>query len=158
MNRTCRKCGGEYPLDQFYTHNKGGHCHVCKTCYKARAAMWATNNREKRLDIVRRSRANPDNAWRKYSNEYKSLTGESSQRRAALHKRTPPWIDVDMQWLIDEVYALRKLREQVTHISWHVDHIVPLRGKTVSGLHVPWNLRVITKPENLRKHARLGEQ
>lgn len=66
-------------------------------------------------------------------------------------QQCPPWADLRA---IQAVYWLCAKTTRETGIPHHVDHIVPLRGKTVSGLHVHWNLQVIPAVENLRKGAK----
>lgn len=49
------------------------------------------------------------------------------------------------------VYAEARRLTVATGIEHDVDHVVPMRGRNVSGLHVPWNLQVMTSAENSRK-------
>jgi hypothetical protein len=73
------------------------------------------------------------------------------QREAAKKRRTPSWLDSQMKQQIEVEYSLAAWCTEVMNEPYHVDHIVPLQGKTVSGLHVPWNLQVLTAKLNQQK-------
>lgn len=75
----------------------------------------------------------------------------NAARKTVIKLRTPSWLAEEHCWMIKEIYDLAALRTEVLRLQWHVDHIVPLQGELVSGLHVPWNMRVIPAIENIRK-------
>lgn len=79
-------------------------------------------------------------------------TALNVEREKAKSFRTPKWLTLEQREEIVSFYKQAKKMQEVTGVLHHVDHIVPLCGKTVSGLHVPWNLRVITAKENLLKY------
>jgi len=75
----------------------------------------------------------------------------NANRRAAKLKRTPKWLTKE-QWIqIRSFYELAQTLTVQTGVRHEVDHVVPLRGDDVSGLHVPWNLQILTKSENCQK-------
>ncbi len=63
----------------------------------------------------------------------------------------PPWLTPGMEEAIEYKYETAQRLTEETGITHHVDHIIPLQGKNVRGLHVPWNLQVITDKENWKK-------
>lgn len=75
---------------------------------------------------------------------------EGQVHRWQTRRRTPPWADTAA---IRAVYDEARRRTQLTGELYVVDHIVPKMGGIVSGLHVPWNLRVIHWRENAQKGA-----
>lgn len=66
----------------------------------------------------------------------------------------PKWADLQS---IKSIYEEAAMVTKVTGIRQHVDHIIPLRGKTVCGLHVHTNLRIVPYYENCSKGNKLIE-
>jgi hypothetical protein len=64
---------------------------------------------------------------------------------------TPPWLTKEHLQQIEAFYTEAARLSKETGIKYSVDHIWPLRGKGFTGLHVPWNLRVIPFSENRKK-------
>lgn len=69
-------------------------------------------------------------------------------RRARQRQRMPKWADREA---IKAVYDRAAQISRETGIPHQVDHDVPLAGDRASGLHVHFNLKIITAAENARK-------
>lgn len=85
--------------------------------------------------------------------EQKARNAEVKRLHAA-HRvcARPPWIT---KAEVSEPYMEAQRLSVETGIAHEVDHIIPLLGKNVCGLHVPWNLRVITRRVNRAKSNRI---
>ena len=66
-------------------------------------------------------------------------------RKAAKLQATPVWVDKK---------ALKDFYILATKRGLTVDHIIPLKHPQVCGLHVPWNLQLLSLSENSRKNNR----
>lgn len=69
----------------------------------------------------------------------------------------PHWLTETQRKQCQAVYLRAERLTRETGIPHDVDHIYPIKGKTVCGLHVPWNLRAIPAEENRRKHNKMPE-
>lgn len=80
---------------------------------------------------------------------------KSAERRAIKLKATPKWLTKEHKENIKLEYSLAEWCSKVLNEPYEVDHIVPLRGKDVCGLHVPWNLQVISAKDNRIKNNKV---
>ena len=103
--------------------------------------------REKNREALRKWRLkhgkNYHRRWRD-KNRGKA-NGYAAHYRARQFAATPPWLTEAQLRKIDSIYA------EAAREGLEVDHIVPLGGKSVCGLHVPWNMQLLSADENKRK-------
>lgn len=78
---------------------------------------------------------------------------EGVVHRAQTVRATPAWLSDGQRQQIRDVYERARRMTEATGELHVVDHIVPKCGKTVCGLHVPWNLQVLHWRPNATKGA-----
>lgn len=89
---------------------------------------------------------------RKWREKNKAKKRSSHALRRAIKKSaTPFWLTKEHYTQIDDIFKKAKEIEELSNIKYSVDHIIPLQNKLVCGLHVPWNLQIITSSENSSK-------
>lgn len=83
------------------------------------------------------------------------LQANNAKRRALKRNATPLWLTKEQLQEIRSFYKEKIRLEMLDGIKRHVDHIIPINNNLVCGLHVPWNLQILTAEENVRKSNKL---
>ena len=113
-----------------------------------KSSIWHKNNKAKSRQIISNwMKANPG-----------KVAAKTAKRRATKLKATPPWLTKNQLKQMDLLYIEAHRMTLETGIKYSVDHIWPLQGVGFVGLHVPWNLRIMTLSENSRKHNRMPDK
>lgn len=135
-------------IDKRFTANG-----CCYTCSLAKVQKWREENPE-HLAKIEKSRWKNNKEKRKKDfkrwaqNNKAKLSAKTSKRRADEIQATPAWVNLaEMR----DYYLKCAKQKLLSGIDYTVDHIIPLRGKLVCGLHVPWNLQILTRSENSKK-------
>jgi hypothetical protein len=120
---------------------------------KAAGKRYYEKNRQA---VIARAAARPVEEKRRLQAEYKDrnvdvVRADTSVRKRRHREATPKWLTPAERLQMRDLYVQARKLTELTRERYVVDHILPLRGEAVCGLHVPWNLRVITQDENLKK-------
>jgi 5-methylcytosine-specific restriction endonuclease McrA len=175
--KTCTKCKESKEIKFFGKAKLGkdGLRAICKKCHNTettqrnrdnpeKATAYGRKYREEKREQISASRAihtaQNKESLTLYAEEYRKanpgkINAKTAKRRAARRKAVPKWLTKIQLQEMQNFYIFASLWSLLTGIPHEVDHIVPLQGKNVRGLHVPWNLRVITQEENRHKNNKM---
>ncbi len=141
----CRRCGS---TKRYVSYRACVKCALLKSIKNRAAGLSAERTRRAYAKHTAKHKAR----IQKWKLENPDKTAESTaRRRAAKLKRTPAWLTKDQRRQMRRLYEEAARRTRETGVKWQVDHIVPLLGNGVCGLHVPWNLQLLTGLENQKK-------
>ncbi len=126
---------------------------------KVSCKKWRETNQDKvRAYCKTRYWAKREQALLSVKNWFIKNKGRASATRAKYNaaklNQTPKWLSSSQINVMMNIYIDAQKWGDFCGEVFHVDHIVPLQGKFVRGLHVPWNLQVLTASENISKGNR----
>jgi 5-methylcytosine-specific restriction endonuclease McrA len=144
----------------------GGHCIGCDNTRlrpadqrKKAVDTYYQNRKQKCMDATKiwKEKSGKSSQYNKTSraNNPGNINFLNRKRYASKLQRTPEWLSPEQLKQIKMFYQEAAELTRLLGEWYEVDHIVPLQGTTVSGLHVPWNLQILTAKENGIKGNRI---
>jgi hypothetical protein len=165
----CINCNIDKELSEFSKNikRKSGYQIWCKSCHASNLKTWRESNRDaqrvwgrknynknrdKYIASMTKWRESNRDYFKQYQREHLAENCAKVMRRYANKlKATPPWMTSEQNKEIETFYKVCKWLNDWKLETYNVDHIIPLQGKNVCGLHVPWNLQILTEYENKSK-------
>ncbi len=148
--KTCSHCAQQKPHADFSRQAaaRDGRQRACKSCVHERKLKWIAANLERVREKERTS------SRKLYAADPSKKIAAVAKRRANKRSVTAA-LSAGEQALIERMYELRSLVEELLGCSLHIDHQVPLaRG----GRHELSNLRYIPAHINSAKRDRLDHE
>jgi len=158
--KKCTKCGEARGLEYFHKDKsaRDGLQYTCKMCARERARKWTEENKERRKEYLQENKEYFKDQDRKWKRDNPDKTrAHTAKRRSRKLRATPKWLTEEQDLQIKLIYEEAKELEEADGIKRHTDHIVPLKSENVCGLHVPWNLQILTAEQNLSKNNRYSD-
>jgi hypothetical protein len=156
-SKVCHDCLIEKDI-KFFSKKAGakdGYQPQCKECVSKYKKGYYVENCDYIKEKQRSKESDPEKD-RAYGKKYRqnnagTVNAKTARRRSLKRNATPPWLDNISKAQIKWYYDAAAMMEKTSGIKQNVDHIHPINGENFTGLHVPWNLRVISSDENVLK-------
>lgn len=146
---TCVCCGNAFELLSI-RHPKQRYCsqRCVRNVYSNKYPERDIESKRKYAEANKEKHAIAAEIYRKshmgYYREYVSL------RARKVQQARPKWLTEFDELFLTELYDIAVRR------GLHVDHIIPISNPIVCGLHVPWNLQLLSPKENQKKNNKFN--
>ncbi len=115
---------------------------------KERTTAWRKKHPERAKEVARRSQRK-----QKLLHPERVKAAKIVYRHSA-RAATPKWLTKEQRAQMRAIKREAQHLTKETGVKHHVDHIIPIVHPEICGLHVPWNLQILTADENLSKNNR----